>query len=110
MDPASMWEFASAVTGWDVDREEAYRIGERIANMRQAFNVREGFNSLEHPIHARTVGLPPLREGATKGITRDMHTLLQDFLRAMESELVSGRPTANKLIELGLKEVAEDLW
>ncbi len=28
MDPASMWEFVSAVTGWHIDREEADRIGE----------------------------------------------------------------------------------
>lgn len=110
MDPASMWEFVSAVTGWDIDRDEAYRIGERIANIRQAFNVREGFNALEHAIHPRMVGTPPLQEGPMKGITVDMDLLLQDFLEAMEWDLVTGRPSAKRLIELGLKDVAEDLW
>ena len=110
MDPASMWEFVSAVTGWHIDRAEAYRIGERIANIRQAFNIREGFNALDHAIHPRMVGLPPLREGPAKGITVDMDTLLQDFLEAMEWDLVTGRPSRKRLIELGLKDVAEELW
>ena len=109
MNPASMWEFVSAVTGWDIDREEAYRKGERIANIRQAFNIREGFNALEHLLHPRMVGLPPLEEGATKGITLDMDTLLQDFLKAMEWDPVTATPSAKRLIELGLKDVAEDL-
>lgn len=110
IDPASMWEFVSAVTGWDIDREEAYRIGERVANIRQAFNVREGFNALEHPIHPRMVGVPPLEKGATKGVTVDMDTLLDDFLRAMDWDTASARPSARKLTDLGLGDVAEDLW
>ncbi len=110
MDPASMWEFVSAVTGWRIEGEEAYRIGERIANIRQAFNIREGFNALEHAIHPRVVGLPPLREGPTSGITVDMDILLQDFLKAMEWDLVTGRPSRKRLIELGLKDVPKDLW
>jgi aldehyde:ferredoxin oxidoreductase len=110
MDPASMWEFVSAVTGWDIDREEAYRIGERVANMRQAFNIREGFNALEHPLHPRILGQPPFEEGPTKGITLDTDVLFQGFLDAMEWDLMSARPTAKKLTELGLEDVAKDLW
>ncbi len=109
MDPASMWEFVSAVTGWDIDREEAYRIGERVANMRQAFNIREGFNALEHPLHPRIVGRPPLEEGPTKGISLDMDVLGQAFLEAMEWDRVSAKPSAKRLTELGLADVAEDL-
>jgi aldehyde:ferredoxin oxidoreductase len=110
MNPASMWEFVSAVTGWHIDREEAYRIGERVANMRQAFNVREGFNPLEHSLHPRIVGQPPFEEGPTKGITLDTDVLFQDFLKAMDWDLASARPSAKKLRELGLPDVAEDLW
>lgn len=110
MDPCSMWEFVSAVTGWDIDREEACRIGERVANMRQAFNVREGFNPLEHPIHPRMIGLPPFNEGPTKGITLDMNTLLQDFLKAMDWDVATAKPSRSKLAELGLDDVAGDLW
>lgn len=109
MDPASMWEFVSAVTGWHIDKEEAYKIGERIGNIRQAFNVREGFSALNHPIHPRMVGLPPLKQGPMKGIRVDMDTLLRDFLRAMKWDLATGRPSAKRLVELGLKDVTEDL-
>jgi aldehyde:ferredoxin oxidoreductase len=109
MDPASMWEFVSAITGWDVDREEAYRTGERIANMRQAFNVREGFNALEHPIPPRVTGRPPLAEGPTKGISVDVETLRRDFLAAMEWDPETLRPNARRLNELGLQDVADDL-
>lgn len=110
MNPASMWEFVSAITGWDIDQEEAYRTGERIANIRQAFNVREGFNALEHLVPPRIIGLPPLEEGATKGITVDIAALRNDFLKAMKWDMTTLRPSAQRLIELGLEDVARDLW
>lgn len=108
--PASAWEYVSAVTGWPIDRAEALRIGERIANIRQAFNVREGFNALEHPLHPRLVGTPPLEEGTLKGITVDMDTLLRDFLEAMGWDALDARPRRQTLVELGLQDVERDLW
>ena len=109
LDPASMWQFVSLVTGWHIDGEEAYRIGERIANIRQAFNTREGFNALEHPLHPRMSTASPLGENQTEDVTVDMDTLMREFLTAMEWDLETAKPTREKLASLGLEQVARQL-
>ena len=40
-------EFMKVVTGWEISNDELLKTGERISNLRQAFNVREGLNPLE---------------------------------------------------------------
>jgi aldehyde:ferredoxin oxidoreductase len=109
MDPASMWEFVSAVTGWRIGREDAYRTGERIANIRHAFNIREGINPLARRPHRRLVGQPPLEEGPTKGVVLHTGVLFEDFLGAMEWNPENARPNERRLTELGLQDVAEDV-
>ncbi len=110
MDPSNVPEFLTAATGWPLDMEACLKIGERIANVRQAFNSREGFNPLAHPLMGRIVGPPPLPAGATAGVVLDMKTLTGDFLAAMDWDPVTARPRASKLVELGLEDVARDLW
>src|SRR5436853_515630 len=41
---ANIPEWINMTTGWDMTREELLQVGERIANMRMAFEVREGGN------------------------------------------------------------------
>ena len=106
--PASMWEYVSAVTGWHIDADEAYRIGERIANIRQCFNVREGFNALEHPLHPRMISHRPSGIGARDHIALDTDTLVNDFLRAMEWDTITAAPSTRKLIDLGLGDIASE--
>ena len=52
-------EFMRAVTGWDVTNDELLKTGERISNLRQAFNVREGLNPLKFKVPDRVLGRPP---------------------------------------------------
>nr|MDA8218987.1 aldehyde ferredoxin oxidoreductase family protein [Dehalococcoidales bacterium] len=40
----SLMDFSNAICGWDLSREDVEFIGERIANVRHAFNLREGLN------------------------------------------------------------------
>ncbi|GAI58972.1 unnamed protein product, partial [marine sediment metagenome] len=46
-------EFMSAVTGWDMTMGELLKTGERISNLRQAFNIREGLNPLQFKVPDR---------------------------------------------------------
>jgi aldehyde:ferredoxin oxidoreductase len=103
-------EFLSAVTGHEYSMDDLLLIGERIACMRQAFNIREGVNVATASIPARAYGIPPLEEGPTAGFTVDIQTLQEDYLDAMEWTRDSAVPTARKLRSLGLDDVAEDLW
>jgi aldehyde:ferredoxin oxidoreductase len=109
-DVASFIDFMNAVSGWDFTHEEIFKTGERIANMRQAFNIREGLNSLEYKIPGRIYGHPAPKEGPLKGITVDEDTLYSEYLTAMDWDTRTTKPTKKKLVELGLGDVAKALW
>ena len=103
-------ESVSAVTGWDLTREEVDTTGERIANIRQAFNLREGQNMLKFKIPDRIMGRPPKKEGPLAGVTLDHDLINREFLAAMDWDLESAKPSKAKLLELDLEDVAEELW
>lgn len=102
-------EFLTAVTGWDYDVESCLKIGERIANVRHMFNLREGLNPLEFDMNLRAVGMPPLKEGPVANVTVDEPNMLMEYLRAMGWDLVTTKPSSGKLGELGLSELAKAL-
>jgi len=103
-------EFMRAVTGWDVTTEELIKTGERIANIRHSFNLREGLNPLEFNVPDRSLGKPPQKEGPLAGITVDESTMVQEYLKVMDWESGTAKPSKEKLMELGLADVATALW
>jgi aldehyde:ferredoxin oxidoreductase len=105
----TMVEFINAVTGWDMTLEELLVTGERIANLRQAFNIREGLNPLDYVVSGRLEGKPPLEAGPLAGVTIDQDTVNREFLEAMDWDLETTRPSRQKLLALGLEDVADSL-
>jgi aldehyde:ferredoxin oxidoreductase len=103
-------DFMKAVTGWDVTNEELLKTGERIANIRQTFNIREGLNPLKFKVSDRVLGKPPLKEGPVAGVTVDEDTMIKEYLTAMDWDLKTAKPSKKKLLELGLEDVAQELW
>jgi len=103
-------EFMRAVTGWDVTTDELLKTGERISNIRQAFNIREGLNPLQFKVPDRVLGRPPQKEGPLAGVTIDEDTLDKEYLAAMDWDLKTAKPSKKKLQELGLDDVAQELW
>ena len=103
-------EFLNAVTGWDTTVEEVLATGERVANLRQAFNIREGLNPLDYVVSGRLVGKPPLEAGPLAGVTIDQDAINREFLEAMDWDLTTTKPSKKKLLELGLDDVAKSLW
>jgi aldehyde:ferredoxin oxidoreductase len=103
-------DFMRAITGWDLTNEELLTTGERIANLRQAFNIREGLNPLEFKVPDRVLGKPPLKEGPVAGVTVDEDTMIKEYLTAMDWDLRTAKPSRRKLLELGLTDVAHQLW
>jgi len=102
--------FMSAVTGWDRSEDELLKCGERIINMRHVFNLREGINPLEHKVPGRIIGRPPQEEGPLAGITANIEAQVYWGLGALDWSRVTTRPSRKKLLELGLDDVAEELW
>jgi aldehyde:ferredoxin oxidoreductase len=100
----------SAVTGWDRSLDEILKAGERILNMRHAFNLREGINPLEWTVHPRIIGDPPQKEGPLAGVRADIEAQVYWNLGALDWDQITTKPSKKKLLELGLDDVAQDLW
>ena len=100
----------NAVTGWDYSIDEVLKMGERIANMRHVMNLREGINPLEWPVHPRIIGKPAQEAGPLAGVTADIDAQNYWNLGALDWDRVTTKPSKKKLEELGLEDVAKDLW
>jgi aldehyde:ferredoxin oxidoreductase len=103
-------EGMKAVTGWDRSMGELLKIGERIANMRHVINLREGINPLDWNVHPRIVGKPPQEVGPLAGITADIEAQVYWNLGALDWDRFTTKPSKRKLLELGLEDIAQDLW
>jgi len=97
----------SAVTGYDIDAGEVLRIGERIWNMQRIFNMRAGCTREDDTLPPRLLN-EPLTEGAPKGRVWEREPLLDEYysIRGWDRK---GRPTPEKLSDLGIEPEASPL-
>lgn len=102
-------QFLKYTTGKEYTFEDLLTIGERIANLRMAFNIREGVRFSDWKIPGRMIGDPPLKAGPLKDITIDINTLTGEYCEKMGWDPKTGKPSLKKLDELGLEKVSKDL-
>ncbi len=100
-------EWLNAVTGWDVTADELRQTGERIANLRMAFSVREGDIVTKRRVPGRLVGDPALQAGPHKDVTVDGATLEREYLQACDWDPETATPSRRKLESLGLADIAD---
>lgn len=101
-DANQMVDWFNAGTGWDMTTEEAIKTGERIGNMRMAFEVREGNNPRQRAVPDR------LWKGQGEGPnthTLEIETLEREYLAACDWDLETCKPSKRKLQELGLEDL-----
>lgn len=91
-----------AIMGWDVTPQELMEIGKRIQVTRHLFNYRQGINVRNISPPARMIGLPPLEDGPTMGVTIDYKTMVGDYLEEVGID-ENGRPTDDVLRELDIE-------
>jgi aldehyde:ferredoxin oxidoreductase len=103
-------DFLAAVTGWDHSQAEVLKCGERIANMRHVFTLRENDNPLKRKVHGRIIGRPPQTVGPLAGVSTDHEAQVYWNLGALDWDRVTTVPSQDKLLELGLNDVAADFW
>jgi aldehyde:ferredoxin oxidoreductase len=103
-------DYMAAVTGWDRSIEELLKCGERIVNIRHAFNLREGINPLSRKVHPRIIGQPPQNDGPLANVTVDIDAQVYWCLGAMDWDRETTKPSRKKLLELGLSDIADELW
>jgi aldehyde:ferredoxin oxidoreductase len=110
--PAHYGKLLAAATGVENSGDMGYlrKVGERIVNLERAFNVREGFSRKDDRLPVRMLSEPLHTYDATGDgeIVREMEPFLDRYYEFRDwSE--DGMPTAKKLVELGLAEIAEDI-
>jgi aldehyde:ferredoxin oxidoreductase len=95
----------SAATGWKIDGSELLRIGERVINLQRLFNVREGFTRADDSIPERMRQLPVFGKykDEDRCAIRDYDGMLREYYEARGWDIEDGKPTEEKLQELGLE-------
>jgi aldehyde:ferredoxin oxidoreductase len=103
-------DFLAAVTGWERSQKEILKCGERIGNMRHVFTLREGDNPLQRKVHGRIIGRPAQKTGPLAGVSTDHEAQVYWNMGALDWDRVTAKPSRQKLLELGLNDVADELW
>jgi len=103
-------ELLTAATGIEVRPKDLIAIGERINVLAHCFNLREGF-SREDDYLPRRLTEEPIPGGASEGhrVTREDQDWLVDRYYELFGYDRRGVPTRDRLRDLGLGEVAEEL-
>ncbi len=97
-------DLTNALTGWSLDAAELLRCGERIQNLRAAFNLREGIRPRDFAPHPRMLGQGDglLADGPLRGVTVPLDQLKHDYYTAMRWNPETGHLQAKRARELGI--------
>ncbi len=112
-------EYYSAATGFEVSPEELKRLGEKICNLQRLLNAREGFSRKDDvvPLWWKATEIPypdgtgtprMLSDYSGRVVTGDgLEKMLDDYYNERGWGTHNGIPTKEKLIELGLEDLAQ---
>ena len=104
-----IFEMVNAATGFRYQGlSELSEIGERINNLTRAFNVREGLSKKDDTLACRLLK-EPLPDGPCKGQVVKLEEMLTEYYKLCGWD-TSGKPTKEKLTELGLDFVVKKLY
>jgi len=91
---------------WTVD--DMMKAGERAWNLKRAINNRMGLTRANDKIPKAL--LEPFPDGGSAGFVPDLEGMLSAYYKARGWDVETGKPSGEKLVELGLEDVAKDLW
>ncbi|MCP4717299.1 MAG: aldehyde ferredoxin oxidoreductase family protein [Deltaproteobacteria bacterium] len=100
----------TAITGNTMDLKTYLKIGERTICIQRAFNAREGFDRKDDTLPKRILN-EPIKGGKYDGRRiNDFDAMLDEYYEESGFDKKTGWPTREKLEELGLKDVADELY
>ena len=91
-------------TGYEVDISELDEIGDRIFNLKRIFNNRMRITREDDRLPKLI--LTPLKEGGTLGNVPDFDMQLKEYYKHRSWSWLTGKPTKEKLKELGLLDIS----
>ncbi|MEM2450015.1 MAG: aldehyde ferredoxin oxidoreductase family protein [Candidatus Methanomethylicaceae archaeon] len=104
-------DMINPVTGFGYTYEELVDVAERILDLERAFNVRTGIRRKDDTLPRRFLE-EPIASGPSKGMYTDEATLnkmIDEFYELKGWDKRTGIPTKEKLIRIGLEDVALEL-
>lgn len=104
-----MTETLYAATGLNLTEAEARKTAIRLINLRRAFNIRHGLVPADDTLPDRYT-MQPLADGGAKGSVVPIKPMVYDYYKVMGWDMKTGKPYRKTLVDLDLKDVADDLW
>jgi len=101
----------NVATGMQYSLEDARQTAERIWNLMRAFMVREGFRRKDDKLPKRFME-EPIPRGPSQGMVisrENLDKMLDEYYRFRGWDLKTGIPSPEKLINLGLEDIAQDM-
>ena len=108
VDPQMQVDLVNAACGYEWTLEDMMRSGERGWNLKRAINNRMGLTRANDKLPKAF--LEPYKEGGAAGFVPDLPAMLEAYYEARGWDRESGKPMKAKLLELGLDEMAMELW
>lgn len=102
-------KLVNLVTGWDLSIAEYKKAGERVYNLARAFSNREGLTAASDTLPKRLLE-DPLPDGPAEGHVNELPILLEAYYKLRGWDQASGKPSPEKLKELGLEFTVPVLW
>jgi aldehyde:ferredoxin oxidoreductase len=102
-------ELVNSFTGWGLTEADLLACGERIQDLRHAFNLREGLKPSDFQAPPRMFGQGDgqLDSGPLKGITVPIEKLRRDYFQAMQWDPESGRISKQRAQQLGIDQLLQ---
>jgi len=98
----------NAACGLDWSVAEMMKFGERSWNLKRAINNRMGLTRANDKLPKAL--LTPFPDGGSEGFVPDLEGMLIAYYQHRGWDLETGKPSREKLSELGMDDVAQDLW
>ena len=108
VEPEEQVKLINAACGLNWDLEAMMKAGERAWNLKRAINNRMGLTRANDKLPKAL--LEPFTDGGSAGFEPDLPGMLYAYYEARGWDLDSGKPSRDKLLELGLEDIAKDLW
>jgi aldehyde:ferredoxin oxidoreductase len=101
-------QLINAACGLDWTIDDMMKAGERAWNLKRAVNNRMGLTRANDKLPKAL--LEPFPDGGSAGFVLDFEGMLSSYYEGRGWDMETGKPSREKLLELGLEEVAFDLW
>ncbi|MEW6403584.1 MAG: aldehyde ferredoxin oxidoreductase family protein [Chloroflexota bacterium] len=108
VDPQMQVDLINAACDMNWTVADLMKSGERAWNLKRAINNRMGLTRANDRLPKAL--MEPYSEGGAAGFVPDLRSMLDAYYETRGWDKATGKPTKEKLIELGLNDVAEELW